>query len=502
MNGNLVGRWFCIDGEEGVVRYSGPVDGTKGTWLGVEWKSPERGKHSGTHNGKEYFVCSVPGRGSFIRHIARIDFGQSVLSAAKARYIADAEELTNVPRNIDGRRGKIEVVGFDKIARDQGQLTSLDVLWLDGRRVFGISDADREETKGTLAAVHTLVLARDFLTQWSQVEDILRTLPNIHTLDLSANHFDKIRTSTEQHHVETLRIDSSPELSWLDAANAANNLAARSLSFGWSELTEIAPIELAFVEELHLECNQLSDFATLGMCLPNLRTLNLSGNKNLKTIPTFKSGMFPSLHTLSLTSTQVASWADVDNLAGLPSLTTLHLTKTPVVSGDYNLARAQAIGRLLRLEKLDGTMITREERTEMERYYLAHCARSIEEPGDDLAAAMAMKYPNIAVLVHKHGLPATAGKPKPVTLRSRLVKFTLQVASDLESEPTSEQEKSLLPTMQVRQLKPLLIRLAKNRKFCVYLREEEQGPWIELDNDTRSLGFYSIGDGAVLRAVV
>lgn len=28
-----------------------------GEWIGVEWDSPERGKHSGTHNGVEYFRC-------------------------------------------------------------------------------------------------------------------------------------------------------------------------------------------------------------------------------------------------------------------------------------------------------------------------------------------------------------------------------------------------------------------------------------------------------------
>ena len=39
------------------IRYIGPVHGTQGTWLGVEWDDPARGKHSGTHSGKEYFQC-------------------------------------------------------------------------------------------------------------------------------------------------------------------------------------------------------------------------------------------------------------------------------------------------------------------------------------------------------------------------------------------------------------------------------------------------------------
>jgi len=38
------------------VLYSGPVEGTTGTWLGVEWDDPSRGKHSGSHNGVHYFT--------------------------------------------------------------------------------------------------------------------------------------------------------------------------------------------------------------------------------------------------------------------------------------------------------------------------------------------------------------------------------------------------------------------------------------------------------------
>jgi dynactin complex subunit len=41
------------------VRYIGEVQGKSGQWLGVEWDDPARGKHSGTHNGVEYFTCMI-----------------------------------------------------------------------------------------------------------------------------------------------------------------------------------------------------------------------------------------------------------------------------------------------------------------------------------------------------------------------------------------------------------------------------------------------------------
>lgn len=35
--------------------FVGEVPPTKGTWLGVEWDDPSRGKHCGFHEGIQYF---------------------------------------------------------------------------------------------------------------------------------------------------------------------------------------------------------------------------------------------------------------------------------------------------------------------------------------------------------------------------------------------------------------------------------------------------------------
>lgn len=37
------------------VRYAGPITGTAGEWLGVEWDDPNRGKHDGTYQDVKYF---------------------------------------------------------------------------------------------------------------------------------------------------------------------------------------------------------------------------------------------------------------------------------------------------------------------------------------------------------------------------------------------------------------------------------------------------------------
>lgn len=52
-----VGHRLSYNGALCTIRYIGEVSGTTGTWLGVEWDDPSRGKHDGSHKGTRYFEC-------------------------------------------------------------------------------------------------------------------------------------------------------------------------------------------------------------------------------------------------------------------------------------------------------------------------------------------------------------------------------------------------------------------------------------------------------------
>lgn len=54
-----IGHRRSYNGDLCTIRYVGPVSGTAGEWLGVEWDDPTRGKHSGEHNGVRYFTCNL-----------------------------------------------------------------------------------------------------------------------------------------------------------------------------------------------------------------------------------------------------------------------------------------------------------------------------------------------------------------------------------------------------------------------------------------------------------
>ncbi len=95
------------------VRYIGALDGHPGTWVGLEWDDPTRGKNDGTVDGKRYFVCQWRGEqqdddhqqttdhqqptpASFIK-MARLQAcastGCSIRKAMEERYLTQANTV-------------------------------------------------------------------------------------------------------------------------------------------------------------------------------------------------------------------------------------------------------------------------------------------------------------------------------------------------------------------------------------------------------------------------
>lgn len=485
-----VGCWFSIGKEDaGIIRYHGSIEGTSGEWFGVEWSADSqqrRGKHSGTHGSHRYFQTSHSKGGSFIRPLLdRMDFGQSLLSAIHERYLS---EPIGLPASIDsGNRGKLEAVGFEKTRREQSQLTELRVLGLDSLRVNG-STGDLSELKN----VETLRLSGNYLTRWGQVDGILETLTRVRVLDVSGNHFESPMelAAKRKRWVDTVVLDSMAALQWIDVLRVAQGLNAREMSWGWSQAQGLASDGVCdCLEDLRLEYNQLLDITLLARQLPSLKSLNLQGNSSLDSLPT-DDVCFPKLETLSLRATGITGWSTVELLDKVaPQLKTLHLYDTPLQQQcqSYDECRANIIARLPCLQKLDGTEISGEERTEMERYYLVLCSR---QPGLGCS-------PRTKELVAKHG-PPMPSKPIGSGLKSRLIKVTLQVIDQATGRIIRTQAKQLIRSMTLGQLRPMLSKLAGGtRHYQIYLQAD--GSLKTLDDWGKDLGtLLSNGENFIL----
>jgi len=69
------------------------------------------------------------------------------------------------------------------------------------------------------------------------------------------------------------------------------------------------------------------------------------------------------LHVLYASNNKIKDWAEVDRLAGLKHLEDLLLTGNPVCGGDEAGYRAGVLRRLPQLNKLDGRLVSEEERS-------------------------------------------------------------------------------------------------------------------------------------------
>ncbi|KAJ2631683.1 hypothetical protein H4R22_001808 [Coemansia sp. RSA 1290] len=493
---SLVGRWFVIDGDAGIVRYQGPVDGTSGEWLGVEW-ADRLGKHFGSKNNKQYFKCSLHNtqepRGSFIRNVQRINWGQSLLSAARSRYILDTNLL--LPTAIDGHRGKIEAPRLETIINFQKDFGKLTVLGLDNQEIYGHLESD---DLSEFRKVTTLLLAQNFITRWEEVERILLQLPKLHTLDVSANPLSSPLEITHASPVQLLRLDNSPLICWQDVCRIASCLQVHSLSYGWSQLSLLDAQLPSTIEELKLECNLITDISSLGQ-LENLRALDISGNHSFTRLE-ISSNSFSNLESLDISQTGIRSWSDIKELNKLPSLQSLKATEIPLLQDlPEDTVRSHLIAYLPNVQKLDGSLISQTERVEMERYFLLLLAR------DALAASKDLKgmheCPWTHRLLQKHGMPAVSQSSQSNRLEARLVQVIIQVAQDLEKEPTALVERKLIRTMLVRQLRPIGMRLAKTRSFAMFIQPTHLDSWLPLDIDNRELSFYGIDDNSLIRCI-
>ncbi len=84
-----IGTRLQVDKQCATVRYLGKVAGQEGLWAGLDWDDDSRGKHDGSHEGRQYFTCLSGQRsGSFVRQnklMAVADLGTTLPEALADR---------------------------------------------------------------------------------------------------------------------------------------------------------------------------------------------------------------------------------------------------------------------------------------------------------------------------------------------------------------------------------------------------------------------------------
>ncbi|KAI9670526.1 MAG: hypothetical protein M1831_005746 [Alyxoria varia] len=344
-----VGQRLSYEGNICTVRYKGPVDGTKGDWLGVEWDDPSRGKHSGNHHGIEYFTCVNPygpKAASFVRPTRRPDTAWSFVEALKRKYwtgyhgqsrsleVAENERLAPLVVSADEKSkagdemsirisGKeVEEVGFENVRRQLANLAKYTIAIVDTSCVHrpdarsmsldndpdATSNASEQfafdeyleslssDVQDTCPNTIELDLSRNLFEEFMEIVDICRQLPKLRTLWLDGNRFKAFSMPSRM-----LRVFFRAPF------NCLTSLSLDDTLIEWHNVMQIVgPLEL-------------------------LETLSLCGN-GYKTLPTTPTAFLPSLNTIRLNRNLFASLSDVCALCCFPKLAALELKSNEIAN--------------------------------------------------------------------------------------------------------------------------------------------------------------------------
>ncbi|KAI1376349.1 Thioesterase/thiol ester dehydrase-isomerase [Hypoxylon crocopeplum] len=445
----VVGDRLSYDGAVCTVRYVGEVSGTSGSWLGVEWDDPTRGKHDGSHKGVRYFTCrsKSPTAASFVRPTRPVEKPQSFVAAVGEKYASELAQ-TNV---IKFSNKVAEEVGFDKIQRKQAQLSELKVVIVDGARIASAySDGDKPISQ-ICPKIVELDLSRNLFRKVNTVVAICSELPALRSLRLNGNRFQDIfddeGLKSAEDSLENIKDLALEEtfMSWEEICHIATKFKTLTTLIACanqlSSLPDVPLLTLAStLVSLNLEFNNfiaIADVACLAR-LASLRNLHLKGNF-ITTITQDSSNSQPvfstSLKYLDLSYNQVSSWAFVDGLPiSFPGLTSLRFSHNPVYDNPDPEFSTQSktvteeaymftVGRLANLKALNFGTIPNSDRQDAEMFYLTRIAKHLAAIPESQEAEVIKQHRRYEELCELYGPPVVNRRKEinPAFLEARLV---------------------------------------------------------------------------------
>ncbi|KAF8163437.1 hypothetical protein B0H34DRAFT_649985 [Crassisporium funariophilum] len=501
----------------GTVRYIGPVDNTSGTWLGIEWDDPARGKHDGSKDGKQYFTCRFKMAGSFIRPTAHIIYGISFIEALFAKYIEALHGSETQEKVILGSsQGAIEVeaVSLDKIRAKFSRLDRLREVSLENANV---ARGDPGTIRTTCPSIQGLDLSFNLLPSWETVAGITQELPSLRRLALNGNRLQLPVNNNSMEGafsgVTEIQLNATL-LTWTEMQAVTSMMPTlQVIEMGYNHLTRLSDgvsVSNSAVQTINLDSNCCSDWAHVCASFKEYHSLQrivLTSNRfDGIPFPNRSADQLPGVRHISLSDNQLRAWSDVDALScWFPALETLAISGNPLVNDTElgNQSRPFIIARIPSLLTLDGAAISSKEREDSELFYMSTIVQQ-EFASDDSRQKAHYRWHDLCA---KHGKPdnATAPHKSQDKLSTRLIELhkhsqaTDQTQLAIGNTPTATIR--VLPTMTLRNLR---LKACKALKFDT--RRTALKCWLrmhdatltELDSqyDTRNLDWLGIENGS------
>nr|XP_014100029.1 tubulin-specific chaperone E isoform X2 [Bactrocera oleae]XP_036230977.1 tubulin-specific chaperone E isoform X2 [Bactrocera oleae] len=508
-----IGTRIKVGENYGTVRYVGEVTGYNGSWLGVEWDDPQRGKHNGCVNGRHYFHTQYPSAGSFVRP-GKIGPFESLEEAARERYLDYSAENSVDLSLIREAQEKMqasffEVVGMDKIARKQSKFEQLSEVSVDN---CPINEAGYLKDFQVLT---TLNISSTLIWNWKIVADICKQVPTLMDLNLSCNRLvlptDSLIKELEPafRNLKCINLRNCGYNDWAKVIQTAKLWPQiEVLALQENPLTELAEINsnevFKALRELDLHRTKIMDFdqvCKLGN-IRTLKTLNLmeNGIEEIKLPdcePNAKLHIFEALEQLNLLYNPIWNEAETFNeLDKLPCLK--RLNKTPHLKSDFDEMFSKAVGMIMNLEMLNKIEVTGEARRDASydiwKRYATEWLQAADKP--ELLHDFYKKHRSYAGIIQKYGSPAEF-VVRPNVKQSNLIKIRV-----LNQQTGAIWEKRVPRMITVQTLQGLVAKhfqtvmnVNGSLPQLTYIDAKYPELMVPMDNSAKTLDFYSVQDG-------
>ncbi|KIK58192.1 hypothetical protein GYMLUDRAFT_1006380 [Collybiopsis luxurians FD-317 M1] len=501
----LVGDRISLSGYLATVKYVGNVENTTGIWIGVEWDSPERGKHDGVKDGKRYFSCRFPRAGSFIRPSPQVLRGVSFLQALKSKYVEEFYGTFSQEKVILGSSNgaiEVEAVNLDKIRGKFANLARLREVSLENELVATVDEPG--SIRETCPNVRGLDLSRSLLPSWTAIAEIAAELPALQRLALNWNRFPEgplgvSKMSSAFLNLTDLQLNGT-FISW-QALHQVTSFMPNLLSveLGHNGLCFLEPGNPnigadSLISSINLEGNQCREWTRICQSMnlyKNLERLILTSNE-IDRIPPPTHNDSPSLNALkhlSLNLNNLNSWNDLDALSlWCPSLISLTLSGNPLVESgnEVRYTRPFIIVRIPTLSILDSTAVSTKERIDSELLYLSYISQrfSNDESGSGLAQ-LTREHPRWEELSKKHGTTlSTSGNTGSHQDRLSRKLFEVLVWRVAVSTPAATTEWINPTTIRALPSMSLKVFRLKIRKTLSIDKESDFSLWLKMHDDS------------------
>ncbi|CUS13922.1 unnamed protein product [Tuber aestivum] len=496
-----IGQRLSYSGSLCTIRYIGPVTGTEGEWLGVEWDNVSRGKHSGQHGGKRYFEAKLPGSSTFIRTTRVPDPPTTFLEALRNKYTTEKDISFEIGKPISLSATKVfEEVGFDKILEKLGRLRELEVVLLDGMRIVRGDGAS--EVLNTCPKVEELDVSRNLWEGLEEIAGVCRELKMLRGLRISGNRFSSLEVGDGDPPFEgvcSLEINNTL-FDWTDIVHILQFFPKIQTLLSASNSTTEIPKSITLPHTLttiNLEQNAFTSLSSIFPLsnLPQLKKLILAHN-TISTIHSPESSpvVFPSLEHLDLSFNSLGTYPLLDLLPPLfPCLTSLRISHNPLFSSTpleeaHMLAVARTPGRVT---MLNYSKITEAERANAELYYLNRIAKEMAKVEEGMEDTVLRDHKRWEELCKLHGKPIIyRSMEEKKTLASRLI--DLEFLPD-GKDPLVKKIPKSLPVSTLRGLVGRMFGIAPLKVQMEYISPEEGSEDVPLDDDIKEIAFYIDG---------